>query len=169
MKSKVLMLVLAACAIACAGEKKVYRIELEDEKPVIVGEDGVRREVVIMDTETHMMMTGRLDQVWKTMNETKAGRERIHGKVVETRIDEEAKEKVEVYKDGFVHTEKMEKKNKNTMKSFVGAGKRGKVPRKRFSARQSEMQRKLDEWKAKKPKTVTVEHDAVTGKDKLVK
>lgn len=89
----------------------VFRLELTDEVPFIVGADGERREVVIVSPDAYAALTGRLDIVWKSMNSTEDGRIKIHGKRVDQTVDEKESVKHTVYQDGFVFTEKMIRKS----------------------------------------------------------
>lgn len=143
----------------------VFRLELTDEVPFIVGADGERREVVIVPPDAYAALTGRLDIVWKSMNSTEDGRIKIHGKRVDQTVDEKESVKHTVYQDGFVFTEKMIRKS--TRPVIVD----GKKPRRklkkpnRVSQLHWEMMKKRIEQKQKPVKEVTVEHDATTGKD----
>jgi len=157
--------------LAILAATTVYRLELTDEKPYIVGQDGVKREVVIMDPDEHAALTGKVDQVWKSMNSTEDGRRKLHGLAKETVIDET--EKVTVYADGYCHRAKMEKRTNKVMESVRVSGEKKKTPVRRVYSNMSErhkafMEKRdaaLDARAGKNVKTVTVEHDAATGKD----
>jgi len=141
----------------------VYRLELTDEKPYIVGEDGVRREVCLVDPEQYAMMTGKVDAVWRSMNETSEGRKSLHGRLTLQEIDKAAKTKTEVYADGYRHTFALE-----SIRTTHRAVATNNVPKRidrSISERQRLYREKMKEWRNAKPKTVTIEHDAVTGKD----
>lgn len=143
----------------------VFRLELTDEVPFIVGADGERREVVIVSPDEYAVLTGRLDIVWKSMNSTENGRIKIHGKRVDQTVDEKEFMKHTVYQDGFVFTEKMIRKS--TRPVIVDGKKPSRKLEKpnRVSQRHWEMMKKRIEQKQKPVKEVTVEHDATTGKD----
>lgn len=143
----------------------VFRLELTDEVPFIVGADGERREVVIVPPDAYAALTGRLDIVWKSMNSTENGRIKIHGKCVDQTVDEKESVKHTVYQDGFVFTEKMIRKS--TRPVIVDGKKPSRKLKKpnRVSQRHWEMMKKRIEQKQKPVKEVTVEHDATTGKD----
>ena len=143
----------------------VFRLELTDEVPYIVGADGERRQVVIVEPEQYAMLTGRLDQVWRSMNADENGRTKLHGMRVDQTVDEKTMEKHTIYKDGYIFTEKMQPKRTVTIQN-----KQTKKPnldnkRKRVSARHWEMLKKREEMQKKPVKEVSVIHDATTGKD----
>jgi len=152
-------ILLAAAFIAAT---QVYRLELTDETPYIVGEDGVKREVCIVDPERYAMMTGRVEQVWRSMNADENGRTKLHGKRIGQEIIDNVK--VTTYDDGYRHSEKMEQKKAETIRPFKTIEKK-KVPDSRISERHQKMREELAARKAGKVKEVTVEHDATTGKD----
>jgi len=143
----------------------VYRLELTDEKPYIVGEDGAKREVCIVDPAEYAMMTGRMDQVWKSLNAKEDGRRSLHGVAKETVVSET--EKVTVYADGYCHREKMEKRKAEMMNTFAGRNEKNTSNRvySNMSERQRAFMEKRDAALSAAPKTVTVEHNAATGKD----
>lgn len=122
----------------------VYRLELTDEKPFIVGADGVRREVVIIEPEYYAMLTGRVEQLWRKVNATESDRVGLHGPRVIQSVTNGVKRTV--YRDGFRYDEKMLKSS-------------------RISPRQAEMRSRFNHWRDGKTKEVTVDHDATTGKD----
>ena len=142
----------------------VYRLELTDEVPYIVGADGERRQVVIVEPEQYAMLTGRLDQVWRSMNADENGRTKLHGMRVDQTVDEKTMEKHTIYKDGYIFTEKMQPKRTVTIQrkaKKVSSDDR----RKRVSARHWELMKKREDAQKQPVKEVTVEHDALTGKD----
>lgn len=130
------------CAILAATT--VYRLELTDEKPFIVGGDGVRREVVIIEPEYYATLTGRVEQLWKKVNATESDRVGLHGARTGQFVTNGVKRTV--YKDGYRYDEKM-------------------LNTKSISPRQAEMRKRFNGWKDSKPKEVTIAHDATTGKD----
>lgn len=144
----------------------VLRLELENETPYIVGVDGVRRQVCIVDPAEYAMMTGRVDQVWRSMNETESGRIGLHGARISQEIDETNCVKTTVYKDGFRFAERFQKRNpppKHSPKISIPS----EPPRVSGTAKYREMVLKRFRAKTAAPKTVTVEHDATTGKDEI--
>ena len=156
------MNILLASILAATS---VFRLELTDEVPYVVGADGVRRQVVIVEPEQYAMLTGRLDQVWRSMNSDETSRVKLHGMRTDQTIDEKTMEKHTIYKDGFIFTEKMQPKRTVTIQN-----KQPKKPnldnkRKRVSARHWEMLKKREEMQKKPVKEVSVIHDATTGKD----
>lgn len=117
---------------------QVFRLELTDETPYIVGADGVRREVVLVASEEYAALTNQAVVAWRRIHETEEGRRRIHGKRVNTTV--KCRRRVDTYADGFKATYPM-------------------------SPKHLEFRAKLDAARKKQPVTVTVEHDAATGKD----
>ena len=86
----------------------VYRLELHrdasgNEAAFVVGGDGEKRPVVLVEPTEYKMLTERLDAVWQSFHSTADGRRKLHGKLERTEIDEEARQKVEIYADGFRH------------------------------------------------------------------
>lgn len=172
MKRLIFAAVFAAVGAAGAGTT-VYRLELTDEKPYIVGQDGVRREVALVDPSEYAMMTGQVSAVWKSLNATRDGRVKLHGKCTGTVIDAEAKEKRETYADGYIWREPMVLKTRKVVSEIKGGDptkpKRPKERPRHLSKMQWEMRQKLEAARSGKVKEVTVEHDAATGKDKVIK
>lgn len=172
MKRLIFAAVFAAVGASVAGTT-VYRLELTDEKPYIVGQDGARREVVLVDPCEYAIMTGQVSAVWRTMNSTREGRVKLHGKCIATAIDDELKERRETYADGYIWREPMEKMTRQIVRRIKsGDPTKQNRPRERprnFSKLQWEMRQKLDAAKSGKVKEVTVVHDGATGKDEVVK
>ena len=161
-------------AIALIATTTVFRLELTDEKPYIVGADGLKREVVIMEPEQYSLLTGQVQKIWTSMNATSNDRHKLHGKCVTTvTTNGNQKVTVERYDDGFVYTDRMTVRNREDIDKFRQtnrAAKSGRVmpkPKKpnSMSSRHWEMRQKLDKALRGEPKEVTVEHDATTGKD----
>ena len=164
-----------ADATAAAQPKvSVYRLELHSdssgETAWIVGQDGVKRPVVVVSPDEYKLLTERLDLVWAYFNSSRDGRVKLHGKVVNTVIDSTSLEKVETHSDGYTHREKIPPKVDRPrvvtpQKKGVGSS----PPRPSgISDRQFEMRKRLEERKKNPVKTVTLEHDAATGKDRVV-
>lgn len=150
----------------------VFRLEVEDEtqQPFLVGADNIRRPVVLLDPDEYQMMSGRLEQVWKSMNATEDGRTRLHGKRAKQEIDADGKQKITTYEDGYRHVEDIKAKIDRPQIRLKPQLKSGYTPVKPsgVSSRQWEMRQKLDALKNAPAKEVTVEHDAATGKDKVI-
>lgn len=157
-----------------APKVSVYRLELHStdsgETAWLVGQDGVKRPVVLVTPDEYKMLTERLDLVWAYFNSTRDGRVKLHGKVTHTIIDDAALEKVETHSDGYTHREKIPPKVDRPRVDLGIKAARG-VPQPMptgISDRQFEMRKKLRERASHPVKTVTVEHDAAIGKDKVI-
>lgn len=153
----------------------VYRLELHsdangNETAYVVGVDGISRPVVLVDPIEYKMLTERLDTVWRSFHATSDSRMKLHGKIERTEIDEKARKKIEIYADGFRHTETIPEKRPEKRKPKDGK----KTPLhkkiedqkpKWMSDRQWEMRQAFKNHRLRIPKQLTVEHDAVTGND----
>lgn len=153
---------------------QVYRLELHTsdagEQAYIVGSDGVRRPVVMVSPDEYDLLTTRLDLMWEYFNSSRDGRVKLHGRIMHTTIDEVAKEKVETHKDGYQHREKIPAKvdrPKIVLKQKPDMATPPKPTN--ISERQYEMRKRLAERRKNPVKSITVEHDAATGKDTVVK
>lgn len=156
-----------------SGKVTVYRLEVHTgddggtEFAYIVGGDGISRPIMLVDPDYFVILTGRVEQVWHSLNSTRDGRLRLHGKIVQTEILEDSLQKVEVHADGFVYREPLAVREpparppKTALQSRI---EKSNSPY-NISARHAEMRAKLAERKSSPPKTVTIEHDAATGKD----
>lgn len=171
MKRLVFTTVFSAVS-AVIAETTIYRLELMDEKPYIVGQDGVKREVALVDPSEYAMMTGQMSKVWQSLNSTRDGRVKLHGKCTGTVIDAETEEKRETYADGYIWREPMEKKTRQIVRQIKdGDPTKPSIPKERprhLSKMQWEMRQKLEAARSGKVKEVTIEHDATTGKDKVI-
>lgn len=153
----------------------VYRIHLYrntdgSEVAYVVGSDNVERPVVLLDPLEYRLLTERLDAVWQSFHATADGRRKLHGKLERTEIDEKARQKVEIYADGFRHTETLPVKRKPTeVKITRLQAKIEEQKPKGMSDKRWEMRQAFKKFRQGVPKQVTVEHDAVTGKDTVVK
>ena len=148
----------------------LYRNTDGSEVAYVVGSDGVERPVVLLDPLEYRLLTERLDAVWQSFHSTADGRRKLHGKLERTEIDEKARQKVEIYADGFRHTETLPAKRKPTeVKITRLQAKIEEQKPKGMSDRHWKARRALLKRKQGIPKQVTVEHDAVTGKDTVVK
>ena len=157
------------------GIKKVtvYRLELHsdangNETAYVVNGDGVSRPVVLVDPMDYKLLTERLDSVWHSFHATADGRRRLHGKIERTEIDENAMQKIEIYSDGYRHTEAMQKRKRTEVKKTRLQEKIEKQKPKWMSDRRWEMRQAFEKHRQAVPKQVTVEHDAATGKDTIL-
>ena len=147
----------------------LYRNTDGREVAYVVGVDGVERPVVLLDPLEYRLLTERLDAVWQSFHSTADGRRKLHGKLERTEIDEKARQKVEIYADGFRHTETLPAKRKPTeVKITRLQAKIEEQKPKGMSDRHWKARRALLKRKQGIPKQVTIEHDAVTGKDTVV-
>ena len=146
----------------------------------IVGSDGLERPVVLVDPLEYRLLTERLDAVWQSLHATAEGRRRLHGKLERMKIDENTHQKVEIYADGFRHTEtlpvkrNLPKAKKTHLQLKIAEQKKKRLLEKIEEQKPKGMSDKR--WQMRKaflrhrlgiPKQVTVEHDAVTGKDMI--
>lgn len=152
----------------------VYRLELHsdangNEAAFVVGGDGVERPVVLVEPMEYKLLTERLDAVWQSFHATAEGRRKLHGKIERTEIDEKAMQKVEVHADGYRHTEAMPKREKPAAAKIVRKAAKVEPTKPRgMSEKQWEMRKAFEKHRMGVPKTVTVEHDAATGKDTIL-
>lgn len=152
----------------------VYRLQLYQnadgsEAAYVVGVDGVERPVVLVDPAEYKMLTERLDAVWQSFHSTPDGRRKLHGKIERTEIDEKAMQKVEVHADGYRHTEAMPKREKPAAAKLTRL--QAKIEKQKprgMSDKQWEMRKAFEKHRMGAAKTVTVEHDAATGKDTIL-
>jgi len=165
------LLVGACLTDGASADTQVFRLELTDNVPSIVGADGVKRQVVLVEPEQYAMLTGQVAQVWKSLNASKEGRQKLHGNIAETRIDETTLEKTDIYEDGFCHKTQMERKTTSNPFPVSKPAKKSATEEKpkHISDRHWQFLKQLREAKAKPAKTVTVEHNAATGKDEVQK
>lgn len=139
--NKAIFLLSYACCLTAAAAPQSFRLEIDGSAARIVGVDGVRREVVLVAPEEYAALTNNAVEAWKKLHETEAGRVKLHGRRVNTSVMD-GKVRVDTYADGF----------------------RMPFP---MSPRHLEFRAIIDEKKKHrtKPKEVTLEHDAATGKD----
>ena len=154
-------------SIICAllAVTTIYRLELTDNVPFIVGEDGVRRQVAIVDPEEYEILKGNVKLLIESANKTEDSRIRLHGKRKEQIIEDGKKHTI--YEDGFIFTEKMAQRTAKPRATIVTNRSESVImPRPNgISDRHWEVMKARSEYKKRKPKQVTVEHDALTGKD----
>lgn len=155
---------------------KVLRLEVHSngdaETAYVVGVDGVKRPVVLVTPDEFDLLTERLDKVWARMHEDKAGRKILHGAITNTVLDHRKMEMREYHKDGYIHTEPLIKKRNAVVdnKPSIVNGRGYPMPNpKSMSERQFEMRQRLWERRKHPVKEVSVEHDATTGTDRIVK
>lgn len=152
----------------------VYRLELHsdangNESAFVVGGDGVERPVVLVEPMEYKLLTERLDAVWQSFHATAEGRRKLHGKIERTEIDEKAMQKVEVHADGYRHTEAMQKRERQAAAKLTRPAAKVEPTKPRgMSEKQWEMRKAFEKYRMGAPKTVTVEHDAATGKDTIL-
>ena len=152
----------------------VYRLELHsdangNETAYVVGVDGVSRPVVLVEPMEYKLLTERLDAVWQSFHATAEGRRKLHGKIERTEIDEKARQKVEVHADGYRHTEAMLKRERPAAAKITRPAAKVEPTKPRgMSDKQWEMRKAFEKHRMGVPKTVTVEHDAATGKDTIL-
>ena len=152
----------------------VYRLELHsdangNEAAFVVGGDGELRPVVLVHPMEYKMLTERLDAVWQSFHATAEGRRKLHGKIERTEIDEKAMQKVEVHADGYRHTKAMPKRERPAAAKLTRPAAKVEPTKPRgMSEKQWEMRKAFEKHRMGVPKTVTVEHDATTGKDTVV-
>ena len=152
----------------------VYRLELHsdangNEAAFVVGGDGVERPVVLVHPMEYKLLTERLDAVWQSFHATAEGRRKLHGKIERTEIDEKAMQKVEVHADGYRHTEAMPKRERQAAAKITRIAAKVEPTKPRgMSDKQWEMRKAFARHRMGVPKTVTVEHDAATGKDTVL-
>ena len=138
--NKAIFLLSYACCLTAAAAPQAFRLEVDGTAARIVGVDGVKREVVLVAPEEYAALTNGAVEAWKKLHETEAGRVQLHGRRVNTSVMD-GKVRVDTYADGF----------------------RMPFP---MSARHLEFRAKINAAKRdSKPKEVTLEHDAATGKD----
>lgn len=148
----------------------LYRNTDGSEVAYVVGSDNVERQVVLLDPLEYRLLTERLDAVWQSFHSTADGRRKLHGKLERTEIDEKARQKVEIYADGFRHTETLPAKRKPTEVKITRLQEKIEEQKpKGMSDKRWEMRQAFKKHRLGVPKQVTVEHDAVTGKDTVVK
>lgn len=122
----------------------------------------VYQRIVCVPEREYMVLTSNFAKVWSAMHTTEDGRIRMHG-MRRSQILTDT-QKLTTYADGYTHAEPLRKKRVNPRQAMTNAVKRTE-PIKRYSDRQSRMRESLKLFKDRKPKEVTLEHDAATGKD----
>lgn len=155
---------------AAVRQAFVFRGEVRDGRTFIVGVDGEKREVVLISPFEYEILKRKVEDAWKYANSTYQGRVTLHGKEVAHEIDMEAHRKVDIYEDGYRHEEVIPHKTKPSERASDASKVRKMAAVKRpnrASSRHLEMLKRIREAKGRKPKEVTVEHNAITGKDEV--
>lgn len=180
---KRLALIIALAAGLCAfGEQEVFRLVRDTETGAtsIVGVDNVMRQCHLLTPHEFCYVTNMVFKWYAHMNSTREGRAALHGKkeggTTVTTNEVGIIVKRQAYEDGYVHEETM-KVYKPRPKDRPDANVPGlDAPRKvrirhpaGISQRQKEMREARERIRQKKPKEITVNHDANTGKDTVVK
>lgn len=123
-------------------------------------------EYVQVRKEEYDVLTSRFEKVWSSFHGTEEGRIRIHGSRKSQIVTDT--QKLTTYADGYTHAENIVKRVPRPRPAATN-----RIERKeriiRGTERYKEFKRCMEERKKNKPKEVTVEHDAVTGKDTEVK
>lgn len=182
MKRLVLMLALAA-GLCSFGEQEVFRLvrDTETGMTAIIGVDNVARQCHILTPSEFGYVTNMVFKWYAHMNSTREGRAALHGKkeggVTVTTNDVGTIIKRQAYEDGYVHEETAMVAKKSRPKNRIDARIGGlDAPRQvkirhpaGISQRQREMREARERIRQKKPREITVNHDANTGKDTVVK
>lgn len=174
---------VALCALSlCAvcGETEVFRLlrDKDSGATFVVGVDGVERPCQLLTLEQFYAVTNMVEKWYAQMNSTKEGRKSLHGDRVGqpevTTNDVGIIVKRQKYEDGYVHEETgrvMPKARRATAKVLPDAPPAPRaiiVKPSNISQRQFEMRQARERAKKGIPKTVTIHHDATTGKDEVV-
>lgn len=175
---------VALCALSlCAvcRETEVFRLlrDKDSGATFVVGVDGVARPCQLLTLEQFYAVTNMVEKWYAQMNSTKEGRKSLHGDKVGkpevTTNDVGIIVKRQMYEDGYVHEETgriMPKARMATAKVLPDAppAPRAIVVKKpsNISQRHFEMRQAKERVKNGIPKTVTIRHDATTGKDEVV-
>lgn len=146
--------VITSAVVAVSGALNIGM----DSKGYFIVDDtasnGIRR-VEMVDQNQYAILTGRLDRVWAMYHKSSSGRVELHGKIVNTIIDEEKRVRSELHADGYVHTEKMKPVTKSMR--TVRRGIRNPPNRIKPGNMSARQWKKKLEAENKKTKTVTVE------------
>lgn len=180
---KRLALILSLAAGLCAfGEQEVFRLvrDTETGTTAIVGVDNVARQCHILTPDEFCYVTNMVFKWYAYMNSTREGRAALHGKkegnATVTTNDVGIIVKRQAYEDGYVH-EETAKVSRPRPKGVIGARIKGLDAARQvrihhpagISQKQMEMREARERIRQKKPKEITVNHDANTGKDTVVK
>ena len=176
---KRLALILALASWLCAfGEQEVFRLvrDTETGTTAVIGVDNVARQCHLLTPDEFCYVTNMVFKWYAHMNSTREGRAALHGKkeggVTVTTNDVGAIIKRQAYEDGYVHEETAKVSKPRPKDVIDGIQKPRVVPVRHpagISKRQREMREARERIRQKKPKEITVNHDANTGKDTVVK
>ena len=176
---KRLALILALASVLCAfGEQEVFRLvrDTETGATAIVGVDNVMRQCHLLTPDEFCYVTNMVFKWYAHMNSTREGRAALHGKkeggVTVTTNEVGAITKRQAYEDGYVHEETAKVSKPRPKVVIDGIPKPMVIPVRHpagISQRQKDMREARERIRQKKPKEITVNHDANTGKDTVVK
>lgn len=116
-----------------------------------------KRRVVVVNNSEYAMLTGRLEKVWALYHKTTDSRKSLHGKLINTIIDDVKLFKHEVYADGYTHTEKMVRITPKEKSKRIMNGIRRPPIRVKPNSMSTRQWKKKIESEYKTSKTVTVE------------
>lgn len=157
----ILTVSLAVLAIAASAGCNVFRVEEDQDTGELrlVGADGVRRQVAILPADEYARLTGFLANAERT----EQGRVLLHGpRVKPVLVDEDGRHFA--YEDGYVHTERVERRGTGPLvqRTFAGgpppASRRDGAPKR---LRDIIARRKAIE--AGRAREVRIDYDAGTG------
>ena len=174
---------IAALCLCANAEQEVFRLvrDTTTGATAVVGVDGVLRQCHILSDDEYHYVTNMVGKWYEYMNMTKDGRSYLHGakegKTVVTTNEAGVITKLQRYSDGYVHSETAVVKERPTTRPrlHIGLEEPREVPKRTIrhpagiSAKQREMREARERVRQKKPKEITVNHDANTGKDTVVK
>lgn len=99
---------IIATLFAALLAASMYQVEVADDGSTrILGEDGQRREVVIMAVDDYAAVTGAVTHLVGTLNATEDGRVKLHGRRKGMTVYKDGLFAVTEYEDGYRHTEEM--------------------------------------------------------------
>ena len=171
---------VAALCVAANAEQEVFRLvrDTETGTTCVVGVDGVMRPCHLLTDSEFYFVTNMVFKWTAYMNSSKEGRRALHGEkdggVEVTTNGVGVIVKRQRYEDGYVHEEtaRVVNRPKKKIDAVLVAPTKPPTPTFRHPSGISEKQRKMREARErirqKKPKEVTVNHDANTGKDTVV-
>lgn len=182
MKNMVLAFVAAVCTCAHA-ELEVYRLVRDSDSgnTAVVGADGVSRVCHILQDDEYAYVTNMVFKWYAYMNSSERGRKELHGEKsgsAEVCTNEVGwLVKRQRYEDGYVHDEKLVKFDSSKMSYSRRPPDIRRPPARAAKTRhpagiskmQIDMREARERVKNKKPREITVNHDANTGKDTVVK
>lgn len=171
---KIISVMATMAAFAVCAATQVFRLELDTDTNVtwLRGADGVERPVEILSPEEYAMLTNGVENTWRKLNETEAGRLALHGRIVNHEVDGTNRMiRADIYADGYRYEVAIPRKKYAGQRAMLkakreSAEKSGPDVRPgRMSDRRWSMLQKIEENRKKRAKTVTVVHDAATGTD----